>query len=107
MISNVEKEGWHYLAVKKVCIITWSNCKKGLLQQKTNLSLLKKYVKIKISKSLEGLYEKFSTFSREHASNVINFEIEKMESLTKKELKLHQDATECYICRKRFLKKVC
>ena len=25
--------------------------------------------------------------------------------LTKKELKLHQDAAECYICRKRFLKK--
>ena len=26
--------------------------------------------------------------------------------LTKKELKLHQDATECYICRKIFLKKL-
>ena len=29
----------------------------------------------------------------------------KMLPLTKKELKLHQDATKCYICGKRFLKK--
>ena len=28
-----------------------------------------------------------------------------MLSLTKKELKSHQDATECYSCRKKFIKK--
>ena len=48
--------------------------------------------------------KKFCTSLREHATNVINFE-NKMLPLTKKELKLHQDPTECYICGKRFLKK--
>ena len=43
----------------------------------------------------------------EHAINVINFEKKKVLPLTKKkELKLHQDAIECYICGKRFLKKL-
>ena len=28
MIPNVEKEGWHHLAVKNICIITWSNVKR-------------------------------------------------------------------------------
>ena len=41
------------------------------------------------------------------AANLIKFEKKKMLPLTKKELKLHQDATECYICGKRFLKKIC
>ena len=27
MIPNVEKEGWHYLVVKEICIITWNNFK--------------------------------------------------------------------------------
>ena len=36
---------------------------------------------------------------------VINFEKKKMLLLTKKELKLHQDETESYICGKIFLKK--
>ena len=27
MIPNKEKEGWHYLAVKIICIITWNNFK--------------------------------------------------------------------------------
>ena len=47
--------------------------------------------------------EKFCTSLREHATNIINFEKKKMLTLTKKELKLHQDATECYIYGKRFL----
>ena len=49
--------------------------------------------------------KKFCTSLREHATNVINFEKEKMLSLTKNELKLHQDVTEYYICGKRFLKR--
>ena len=49
--------------------------------------------------------EKIWTYSREHVTNVINFEKNKKLPLTKKELKLHQDATECYICGKRFLKR--
>ena len=51
--------------------------------------------------------KKFCTFLREHATNIINFGKKKMELLAKKELKLHQEATECYICGKRFLKEVC
>ena len=35
---------------------------------------------------------------REHVTNTLNFEKRKMLSLTKEELKLHQDATNCYIC---------
>ena len=55
----------------------------------------------------EDCIEKFCTFLREHATNVINFGKKKALPLTKKELKLHQDSTECYICGKTFLKKVC
>ena len=43
-------------------------------------------------------------FCRKHATSVIDFKKKKMLSLTKKLLKLHQDATVCYICRKRFIK---
>ena len=50
--------------------------------------------------------KKFCTSLREHTTNVINLEKKKMLPLTKKELKLHQDATECYVCGKRFLKKL-
>ena len=53
----------------------------------------------------EDCMKKFCTSLREHATNVINFEKEKMLPLTKKRAKLHQDVIECYICRKRFLKK--
>ena len=49
--------------------------------------------------------KKFCTSLKEHAANVINFEKKKMLPLTKKELKLYQHATECYICGKRFLEK--
>ena len=41
--------------------------------------------------------KKFYTFLREHATNVINFEKNKMLLLTKEELKSHQDAKVCYI----------
>ena len=41
---------------------------------------------------------------REHATNVINFEKKKMLTLTKKEQKLHEDATAYYICGKRLPK---
>ena len=47
----------------------------------------------------------FSCFLREHAANIITFEKKKMLPLTEKELRLHKDATECYICGKRFSKK--
>ena len=49
--------------------------------------------------------KKFCKYLREHAKNIINLEKKKMLLLTKKELKLHLDATECYICRKGFMKK--
>ena len=42
----------------------------------------------------------FCEYSREHAKNVIDFEKKKILSLTKQELKSHQDAKVCYICRK-------
>ena len=51
--------------------------------------------------------KKFCSSLREHATNVINSEKKKMLPLTKKELKLHQDAIACYIVRKKILKKVC
>ena len=44
---------------------------------------------------------------REHATTVINFRRKKMLALTKKELKLHQDATPCYNGGEISLKKVC
>ena len=53
----------------------------------------------------EDCMKTFCTSLREHATNVIDFEKKKMLPLTKKELKLHQVATECYICGKRFLKR--
>ena len=42
----------------------------------------------------------FCESSREHAKNVTDFEKKKFLSLTKQELKSHQDAKVCYICRK-------
>ena len=53
----------------------------------------------------EDWMKKFCTSLREHATNVINFEKKIMLSLTKEELKSHQDIKVCYICGKRFLKK--
>ena len=50
--------------------------------------------------------KKFCESLREHAKNIINFEKKKMISLTKEELKSHQDAKVCHICGKRILKKL-
>ena len=47
---------------------------------------------------------KFCTSLREHATNAIKFE-NKENTINKKELKLHQNATECYICGKILLKE--
>ena len=41
--------------------------------------------------------KKFCESLREHAKNIIDFEKKKMLSLTKEELKPHQDAKVCYI----------
>ena len=54
----------------------------------------------------QGKYwiKKFCESLREHAKNIIDFEKKKMLPLTKKELKSHQDATEWYIYRRKFIK---
>ena len=49
--------------------------------------------------------KKFCISFGEHATSIINFKKKKMQTLSKKELKLHQGATACYICPKRFPKK--
>ena len=51
------------------------------------------------------MHEKVLYLLREHATNIIIFEKKKMLLLTEKGLRSHQDATLCYICRKRFLKQ--
>ena len=43
---------------------------------------------------------------REHVANVINFEKNKMLSLTEEELTLYQDSTVCYICGKKITQKL-
>ena len=64
MISNEEKEGWHYLALKKLSTLLHGITSKHesdfyclivfiLLEQKINLNLMKKYVKIKIFVELQ------------------------------------------------------
>ena len=49
--------------------------------------------------------KKFCCFLREHATNVMYFEKKKMQSFSKKELKLYQHAATCCIYRKIVLKK--
>ena len=62
-IPNEEKEGWHYLAVKKLFALLHKKLQNMsvffivwilliLLEQKINLNLMKKCVKIKISMEL-------------------------------------------------------
>ena len=51
------------------------------------------------------MHEKVLYLLREHATNIIIFEQKKMLLLTEKGLRSHQDATLCYICRKRLLKQ--
>ena len=50
--------------------------------------------------------KKFCSSLREHATNVLKFEKKKMLPLTKEELKLHQDARNCYISGKIILNKL-
>ena len=49
--------------------------------------------------------KKFCVALREHAKNMIDFEKKKILLLTKEELKSHQEANKCYICRKIILRK--
>ena len=44
--------------------------------------------------------ENFCDSLKEHAKNIIGFEMKKMLPLIKKELKSHEDAKECHICGK-------
>ena len=59
MISSEEKASWYYLAVKKLCALLKGITSKHddgfyylncfiLLEQKTSLNIMKKYVKVKI-----------------------------------------------------------
>ena len=48
--------------------------------------------------------KKFCESLREHTKNIIEFERKINLPLTKEQLKLHQVANNCYICRKRFSK---
>ena len=50
--------------------------------------------------------KKFCSSLREHATNVIHFEKNRTLPLAKKELKLHQVMTACYICGKWFPKRM-
>ena len=50
--------------------------------------------------------KKFCTSLRKQAKDMIDFETKNMSSLTKEELKPHQDAKVYYICGKRILKKL-
>ena len=48
--------------------------------------------------------KKFCESSREHVKNVIDFKKKKMLPSTKEEVKSHQDAKVCYLCRKNLKK---
>ena len=50
--------------------------------------------------------KKFCESLREHAKYIIDVEKKRMLPLTKEELKSHQAAKLCYVCGKRFLKKL-
>ena len=53
--------------------------------------------------------KRFCSFLREHATNLINFDKKKRLPLTKRELKLQQNATAFYISEKnseKFLQKI-
>ena len=54
----------------------------------------------------KGCIKKFCSSLRKHATNILNVEKEKMLPLTKEQLKLDQDTTNCYICGKTILKKL-
>ena len=48
----------------------------------------------------EVYVKKFCILIKEYAANGINFEMKKILPVTEEELKLRQDSTVCYICRK-------
>ena len=48
----------------------------------------------------------FCSSLRQHATNILNFEKKQILLLTKEELKLYQDARNCYIRGKRILQKL-
>ena len=50
--------------------------------------------------------KKFCFSIREHATDLLKFEKRETSPLTKEELELHQDATNCYICGKRISKNI-
>ena len=54
----------------------------------------------------EDCMKKFCTSLRQDTTKVLNFEKKKMLPLTKKELKLPQNATECHICQKKIFENV-
>ena len=54
----------------------------------------------------EDCMNKFCTSLREQTKNITDFEKKKMLTLTKEELKSHQDAKVCYICGKSFWKSL-
>ena len=56
--------------------------------------------------SRKRIYKKVFWILLEQAINIIDFEKKKLLSLTKEELKSHQDAKVSYICGKRILKKL-
>ena len=52
----------------------------------------------------EDCMKTFRSSLRKHAGNVISFENKEMLQLSKKLLKLHDDAKTCYICEKKYAK---
>ena len=48
--------------------------------------------------------KKFCESLKEHAKSIIDFEKKKMLPLARKDLKSHENAKECYICGKYFIK---
>ena len=121
MIPNEEKEGWYYLAVKKLSAllhrITSKNkgdfyCLDCLhsfrTENKLEMSTIWAFDNIENKHTLyrgKDCVKKFCEFLREHAKNITGFEKKKMLPLTKEELKSYHDAKVCYICGKRILIK--
>ena len=54
----------------------------------------------------EDCTTKFCVSLRQDGANVINFEMKKKLQLTKKELKICQYSTVCYVCRKTLTQKL-
>ena len=54
----------------------------------------------------EVCVKKFCILIKEYPANGINFEMKKILPVTEEELKLRQDSTVCYICRKKFTQKL-